>query len=206
MDHVNSILHWISAGLKAADLMPGFSSPSAIFCLVAWVATLLAGGMVLVSLFTGGGDGDVDVTDGDGGSFSVRALVGFLLGFGWGGYMSVQSGVSVWGAVLIGLVLGVVMFFVVAGIIRFIYSLKSDGSHDFSRNTMVGMTGTVYVSIPPAGETGGQVQVSREGSQLITMPAVQEGDTVLPAQTAIEVVAATPYQLTVRPLGAKPRV
>ena len=63
------------------------------------------------------------------------------------------------------------------------------------------MTGTVYVSIPPHGEPGGQVQVAHP-SQMITMPAVQEGDVPLPAMTRIEVVSATTYQLLVRPVSA----
>ena len=81
---------------------------------------------------------------------------------------------------------------------RFIYSLKSDGSLNYA--TLVGMTGTVYVTIPPRGEPGGQVQVAHP-SQMITMAAVQEGDEPLPAMTRIEVVSATTYQLVVRPIS-----
>lgn len=205
MNYIVTAINWVCAALRAADLMPGFGSASAIFCSVAWVATLFAAVMILISFFTGGGDTDVDMADGDSGGFSVRSVVGFLLGFGWGGYMAVQIGMSVWASVITGVVLGVVMFFVVLGIVRFIYSLRSEGSKDYSSKTMVGMTGVVYVTIPPAGESGGQVQISREGSQLITMAAVQEGDTPLPSQTPIEVVSATPHQVTVRRACAAPR-
>lgn len=195
------------AFLDAADLLPDLVSPRGIFCLIAWAATLFAVGMSVVSLFADFGDGDVDVDGGHGGDgvFSVRAVIGFLLGFGWGGYMAVQGGMIVSGAVLIALLMGLAMFFVIAGMMRLIYSLKSDGSRDFSQKSMVGMTGSVYVTIPPAGEAGGQVQVSREGSQLITMPAVQTGDSPLPPLTPVEVVEATPHLLTVRRLGDSSR-
>lgn len=155
--------------------------------------------MLVLSIFSDFGGEDVDVADGDTGSFSVRALVGFALGLGWGGFIAFQSGAGVGLSILVGLMLGVIMFFIVAGIMRAIYSLKADGSLNYS--SLAGMTGTVYVTIPPRGEPGGQVQVAHP-SQMITMPAVQEGDTPLPAMTRIEVVAATTYQLVVRPISS----
>jgi len=201
MEILWNILGGIRTVLKAAELLPDFSSPRGIFCAIAWVATLLTLLMGCISFFIDVGDGDADVSggdaDGDTGLFSVRAVLGFLLGFGWGGYVAVQSGGSVALSVLVGLVVGALMFLIVAGVMRLIYSLKSDGSLNY--NTLVGRTGTVYVTIPPHGEPGGQVQVSHP-SQLITISAVQEGDTPLPAQSRVEVVAATTYQVTVRPL------
>ena len=202
MQILHQVYNWVTAVLHAAELMPDFSSARGVFCAIAWVATLLSLGLMALS-FVGdfGGNADADVpteaVDGEAGHFSLRAVVGFLLGFGWGGYVAVQSGLGVMGGILVGLVLGVVLFFVVAGIMRFIYGLKADGSLNYA--SLVGMRGTVYVTIPPHGEPGGQVQVSHP-SQLITMPAVQKGDTPLPAQTHIIVEEASTFQLTVRAL------
>lgn len=205
METLLSMSRWLRTILDAAELMPDFTSARGIFCFVAWGATLLALCMMAVSFVADLGDGDVDVAQGgDVGVFSVRALIGFLLGFGWGGYMAVQSGVGMWGAVLIGFAFGFVMFFAIAAVMRLIYGLKSDGSRDFAQSSMVGMTGTVYVTVPPFGEMGGQVQVSRAGSQLITMPAVQQGDKPLPAQTPVKVTGATPHLLTVTRLDDAP--
>lgn len=205
METLLSMSRWLRTILDAAELMPDFTSARGIFCFVAWGATLLALGMMVVSFIADLGDGDVDgAHGGEVGVFSVRALIGFLLGFGWGGYMAVQSGVGMWGAVLIGFAFGFVMFFAIAAVMRLIYGLKSDGSRDFAQSSMVGMTGTVYVTVPPFGEMGGQVQVSRAGSQLITMPAVQQGDKPLPAQTPVKVIGATPHLLTVTRLDDVP--
>lgn len=202
MEILWNILGGLKTLLKAAELLPDFSSPRGIFCSIAWLATLLTMLMGAISFFFDAGDADADVdggdVDGDTGVFSVRAVLGFLLGFGWGGYVAIQFGGSVPMAILVGLVVGVLMFLIVAGMMRLIYSLKSDGSLNYE--SLVGRTGTVYVTIPPCGEPGGQVQVSHP-SQLITMAAVQEGDTPLPPQSRVEVVAATTYQLTVRPVG-----
>lgn len=199
METLSSIFDWLTLALKAADLLPDFSSPRGIFCAIAWLSTAISLVMLMLSIFSDFGGEDADVADGDTGSFSVRALVGFALGLGWGGFIAIQSGAGVGLSILVGLMLGAIMFFIVAGIMRAIYSLKADGSLNYS--SLVGMTGTVYVTIPPHGEPGGQVQVAHP-SQMITMPAVQEGDTPLPAMTRIEVVAATTYQLVVRPISS----
>ena len=189
--------------LRAADLMPEFDTARGIFCAIAWISTLLSLGLFLISLFADfdGGDADVGSADAHGGAdtgmFSVRSCIGFLLGFGWGGFCATQSGAGAMGAAVVGLVVGAVMFFVIAGVMKFIYSLKSDGTLD--HNSLVGCTGTVYITVPPKGEPGGQVQVSHP-SQLITIAAVQEGDKPLPAQTRVVVTAATSGQVTVKPL------
>lgn len=204
MDTLVNIMNWMSTLLKAADLLPDFHSARGVFCAIAWLATLLSGGLFLLSLLSGiGGDEvesvDTQGVDGDAGLFSIRALIGFMLGFGWGGYIAVLNSSSLVAGIAIGLLVGLALFFLVAGIMRFIYSLKSDGSLDYS--SLVGCTGTVYVTIPPHGEIGGQVQVSHPG-QMLTMPAIQEGDTPLPPQSRIEVVQASTFQLVVRPLSA----
>ena len=189
--------------LRAADLMPEFDTARGIFCAIAWISTLLSLGLFLISLFADfdGGDADVGSADAHGGAdtgmFSVRSCIGFLLGFGWGGFCATQSGAGAMGAAVVGLVVGAVMFFVIAGLMKFIYSLKSDGTLD--HNSLVGCTGTVYITVPPKGEPGGQVQVSHP-SQLITIAAVQEGAEPLPAQTRITVTAASSGQVTVKPL------
>lgn len=179
------------------ELMPGFDSPRAIFCTIAWVATLLAALMFVVSFFTDF-DGSGDADGADTGMFSFRAILGFFLGLGWGGYLSLQAGSNVAVACVIGVVVGIAMFLMVAAIIRMIYGLRSDGN--ITPESLVGMPGAVYVTIPPRGELGGQVQVAHP-NQFLTLAAVQEGETPLPAQTPIIVVAATAGQVTVRPVS-----
>ncbi len=186
--------------LDSIDLLPNFFSARGIFCAIAWLSTFLAAGLFLLSLvadvFDGGADGDVGA-DGDTGTFSVRACMGFVLGFGWGGFCATQVGFGAIPASLIGIAVGLAMFFIVAAVMKFIYSLRSDGTLDYS--TLTGCTGTVYVTVQPGGQPGGQVQIAHP-SQLITIAAVQEGDTPLPAQTRVVVTAATSGQVTVKPL------
>lgn len=204
MEIIADIWSWIVNVLRTAELLPHFDTAVGIFCVIAWAATLISIVMFIISAVADVADGaDVadaaGAVDGDAGMFSTRAIIAFILGFGWGGYLTVVNGNTVGMGITMGLLLGVLMFVLVAFLMRFIYSLKSDGSLKYE--TLVGLTGTVYVTIPPNGEPGGQVQVVHPG-QLLTMAAVQEGDTPLPAQTPIVVTAATPFQLTVRPLNS----
>lgn len=191
MNTVSLILH-----LDALDTLQG------VFGLIAAVSTLVAIVLFGLTLFADIGEAEVDVhtgdlpgDGGDTGVFSLRAIIGFLLGFGWVGYACADAELSAPVSVGAGIGCGVIMFLLVALIIRGINSLKTDGTLDYK--TMVGLSGTVYVTIPPKGETGGQVQVAHP-SQYITMPAVQEGDTPLPINTPIVVTAAAPGLLTVR--------
>ncbi len=198
METLISIYNTICGVLRAADLMPSFSSVGGIFMIIAWVATVLAVMLSVGTLFGADGDADADLdADGDVGFFSVRSVVGFLLGVGWGGYCGLQAGMGTAGAVFTGLAVGVVMFFIVAIMMRCIYGMRVDGTLKYQ--TLEGMEGTVYITIPPNGEPGGQVQIAHP-SQLLTMAAVQEGDKPLPAQTRIVVTKASTSLVTVRPL------
>ena len=184
------------------ELMPGFDSARAIFCTIAWAATLLAALMFVVSFFTdfdGGGDMDAAAGEGaDTGMFSFRAVVGFFLGFGWGGYICQQIAGNVWCSCGVGVGVGVCMFLLVALLIRMIYGLRSDGN--IAPESLVGMSGTVYVSIPPHGEPGGQAQIAHP-NQLMTVAAIQQGSENLSAGTRIIVTASATGVVTVKPFS-----
>ncbi len=200
MEVITQIFGWLNTAARALNLVPSLDSAAGIFCILVWISTLLALGLFVLSFFADLGGGDADVSgdlDGDTGHFSVRTIIGFMLGFSWGGFVCIQSGMSTAGSVGVGVLVGLFMFLLIAQLMRFIYGLRSDGSLDYK--TLVGMKGTVYVTIPPHGEPGGQVQVAHP-SQLVTMQAIQYGDHPLPAQTRIIVTEANTLQLVVRSL------
>lgn len=200
MEVITQIFGWLNTAARALNLVPSLDSAAGIFCILVWISTLLALGLFVLSFFADLGGGDADVSgdlDGDTGHFSVRTIIGFMLGFSWGGFVCIQSGMSTAGSVGVGVLVGLFMFLLIAQLMRFIYGLRSDGSLDYK--TLVGMKGTVYVTVPPHGEPGGQVQVAHP-SQLVTMQAIQYGDHPLPAQTRIIVTEANTLQLVVRSL------
>ena len=167
-----------------------------IFSLIALVSTIVAFIVTIFSFIFDGGDLDVDGIDSDLGTLSVRSVLGFFLGFGWGGFIAIRNGSSVLVAVLIGILLGFVMFGIIAALMRFIYSFRSDGTLKYE--TLVGMSGAVYVTIPPNRESGGQVKIAHP-SQLFYLPAVQLGDTPLPANSPVVVTEVNSGILTVAP-------
>ena len=94
------------------------------------------------------------------------------------------------------IITGGFVFLLIALLMRFIYSLRSDGTLDYK--TLINLPGVVYVSIPPDRKPGGQVRVAHP-SQLLYLPAVQTGDTLLPSDTPVIITDVTAGVLTVKP-------
>jgi membrane protein implicated in regulation of membrane protease activity len=130
-------------------------------------------------------------------AFSLRAITGFFLGFGWIGAIAISSGSSVIVASLCALAAGATMMFGVTALLRSMKRLRSDGTVKIT--DAVGATGSVYVTIPPAGAPGGQIQVTFKNRNE-TMPAVQTGSEALPAGTRVRVTAVQDRTLIVERL------
>ncbi len=166
--------------------------------ITAAVVTVIAGFVMIFSFFGGGDfDGDAGLAGAEGGLFSIRAIVGFMLGMSWGSFVARSMGSSILVALLIGVGLGLVTFFVIALTMRMLLRMHTDGS--FKYESLEGMEATVYLSIPPHGETGGQVQVAHP-SQYITIAAIQEGDSTIAAQSKVVILKASSTQVLVKSL------
>ncbi len=154
--------------------------------------------LVMVLSFIGGGDfdGDAGFEGAEGGLFSLRAIIGFMLGLSWGAFVARSMGVDLIWSLLIGAALGTATFFVIALTMRMLFRMHTDGT--FQYESLVGMEATVYIGIPPHGEAGGQVQVSHP-SQFITIAAVQEGDMALPAHSQVTILRANSTRVVVKP-------
>lgn len=127
--------------------------------------------------YGGGGDGDTMDTGGAVQLFTIRNVVNFMLGVGWGGVC--LSGVmpNRWLLALAALLCGCIM--VAAFIVMFRQLMKLERRGSYRIQESVGQVCEVYLRIP-AGRAGcGKVQVSFHGS-------VQE----LPAQTDGEAIAS----------------
>lgn len=141
--------------------------------------------MVLTFVGVGHGDADFDVDSlgdatGDtldlGGVlslFSVRNVVNFLLGVGWGGVCFGASISHPLVLMLISLCCGAL--FVGAFIFMWIRLRRIQTSGHFRIEACVGMTCSVYLRIPPARQGTGKVQLSYHGS-VLEIDALTEGD------------------------------
>lgn len=159
-----------------------------IFYGIAIFAAFLIIVMAVVSMFGIGDDVEVDADAADAGGslLSIKPIIGFLLAFGWAGGASVSGGLAVWLACLIALAAGLLMMFVIAAILRATQRLKVDGT--LKKEDAVGRIATVYVTIPPASQGGGQVIVPLDG-RTITIGALQKGAAPIPADTKVKVAA-----------------
>ncbi len=161
------------------------------------VCVTIVAAFVMVISFVGAGDfdGDAGMAGAEGGLFSLRAIIGFMLGLSWGAFVARSMGLNIVVALIIGAALGLATFFVIALTMRMLSRMHTDGS--FQYESLVGMEASVYLTIPPHGEPGGQVQVSHP-SQYITIAAVQEGDTPLPSQSRVTILRASSTQVVVK--------
>jgi len=127
-----------------------------------------------------------DVDHGGGGIFSIKPLTGFFLGFGWGGAMALEQGMSVPVATIIASVSGAAIMAVIVRMFRAIYSLRSDGTMRIT--DAVNAIGTVYVSLPPNRAAGGQVTVEVSGRRE-TLAALNQATHAIPSGEKVKVVS-----------------
>lgn len=166
----------------------GLSTPQQFFFgigIVAGCATLVMAVLALVGLEHH--DVDLSAADHFDGSslLSVKPITGFFLGFGWGGGIALDAGVSLGLASVIAIGSGGVLMVSLAWLIRAIYNLRSDGTRRI--NDAIGAIGTVYVTLPANRASGGQINVTVSG-RLETMAALNASLRPIPSGDKVKVV------------------
>jgi hypothetical protein len=119
------------------------------------------------------------------GVISVKTVMAFLVGFGWTGAICLGGGMRLGFAIPLSIIVGAVLMLLVFWMLKVFYDLAEAGNVD-TKNA-VGKTATVYVSIPPAGQGRGQVQVTVQG-RLREMNAVAQDEEALKPGTHVRVV------------------
>ena len=105
---------------------------------------------------------DLDADGGDSDAafrvLSVQSVAAFLMGFGWGGLGGLRgAGWSPTMSVGAGIAAGVGMMWMLGKLLQAVYRLQSSGNVPIHH--ALEMEGTVYASIPGAGEGKGQVRI-----------------------------------------------
>lgn len=163
--------------------------PSQIFWGIAICATLLQL-LVFASSMFGGHDFD-HAPDGqpdgglDGVKFvSVRAIIAFFVGFGWAGALGLSEGLTTAMATVAALVTGFLFMGAIFAVMRFMVSLKHDGTLDYQN--ALNLSAKVYVTIPPKRSGEGQVEILLQG-RLTTVHAITDADHALAPQSGVRV-------------------
>lgn len=135
------------------------------------------------------------------GLLSFRAIVCALAVFGLVGlgltkeFNSARPGATL----VIALAAGGGMMYVVAWLLRVLYSLRADGTVKVERS--VGLPGTVYLTIPANKAGEGKVTIKIQ-DRMMELAAVTSGD-VIPTGTAVVVRAVlSPHVIEVAPAAA----
>lgn len=163
-----------------------------VFFYIAIAASVVLIIQIILMLFSiGGGDVDVDgVGDGDfdvdGGLsfFTVKGLTAFFALGGWCGFAASTYIDNSWAPILISVVTGAAALVGVGFAMRGIAKLQCSGN--LVKNKLVGLTATVYVSIPEGRSGRGKITLTAQGS-FKELDAVTDGDR-LPVDTQVEIV------------------
>ena len=167
------------------------SDPARVFWGIAIASSIFQILMFVMSFFSGHDfDHSPDGAVGDSVEglklLSVRAIVAFLVGFGWTGGLMLVRGIPMVATVAVAFGVGLIFMGVIFVTMRLLMSLRSDGTLDY-RNA-IGCTGRVYVTIP-AGRAGeGQVEIMIQG-RLTTAHALTDSRHALSPQTSVIVTA-----------------
>lgn len=157
--------------------------------LVASAIFLLQAIMTLVGMDA---DYDFDFVDGDtmdaGGAmslFSIRSIVNFFLGFGWGGVTMIGKTDSTFLIYLVAILAGCLFAYCYLYMRRKLKGLESNGMLNLSE--CVGMKGNTYLRIPGNRKGKGKIQISVNGS-IHEFDAVTDGSEI-PTGSNIRIVA-----------------
>ena len=126
--------------------------------------------------------GDHDAHDGHDGSdgglrlFSFRGIIAFLCVLGWVGVLCVRLELAMPLTILFSAASGLLAMVLIALLFRLIYSLQADGTENI-RNAL-GVSGTVYLRIPPQRNGRGKVNLLLDG-RLVEKEAVTDEEEMI---------------------------
>lgn len=135
---------------------------------------------------------DLDL-DADGGTldlggglsmFSIKALINFIVGFGWGGVCLAGAIENKFALSLAAVVVGIFFAWMYLFLYKKLRSLESNGA--FKISDCEGKIADVYLRIPANRSGQGKIQISVNGS-IHELDAVTDGD-MLPSGTKVTVV------------------
>ncbi len=107
-------------------------------------------------------DGECEVHEGGLGALSFLSLKGLIAFITFYGLSGICFKMTTWGGWFISVGCGLVMMFVTAAVIAFVCKLQHSGN--IKPESLKGCSGSVYLSIPGAGKSGGRVTVSLPAS------------------------------------------
>lgn len=155
-----------------------------VFFWIAIVASALLLIQIVMMLFSFAGvdadgdgafDGDVD-TDGGLSFFSIKGITAFFALGGWCGFAAATYIENDWAPILIAVATGTAALLGVGFAMKGISKLQCSGNLD--KGKLVGMTATVYVSVPALREGRGKITLTAQGKYMEIDAMTDDGERI----------------------------
>ena len=130
-------------------------------------------------------DGDNDIVDGGLRLFTLRGLIAFFSVMGWVGTICCEGDLSLPITILISVASGTLAMLVIALLMKWLFGLQYDGTENI--RDALGVSGTVYVRIPPSRSGKGKINAIVQG-KLCERDAVTDEETIINYGEEITVV------------------
>ncbi len=117
--------------------------------------------------------------------FTLRGIIAFFVVFGWLGVVMDGADIPLYITLPVSTACGFCMMLLLAFIFKAVLKLRNDGNTD-NRNA-IGMSGKVYLTIPPQRSGEGKINVMLQGSY-VERGAVTDETEAIPTGTEIVVV------------------
>ena len=178
--------------LTVSEWWMAMQRPEQIFWIIAVVFTVLMLIQFILALTGLDFDGDSDTGDlsHDVGIdhdhsfsvFSVRSIIAFFAFLGWTGVLMLGAGISLWLALLLGLLMGSIAMFLVAYLIFWFSRLGQEDN--VTAHEAIYQTGETYLAIPGGRSGSGRVTVKtrnvlREWEAITDGPYIPTGAKIL---------------------------
>lgn len=161
-----------------------------------------AGGVDAHVDFGTGGEGDQLVAHDAGiGILSVRTIVAFFVGFGWGGIAVYDATKQAAVSLLVAAVIGFAFMMIAFWLMNSIFKLRETGNIDYAN--AIGCSATVYVSVPAKREGSGQVQVVVQGRLREVAAVTDEEERLAPGTRVLITKQIDPSTFVVRKSGSE---
>lgn len=155
-----------------------------------------------------GHHGDVDFSGHAGhdsgiGLLTVRTVTAFFVGFGWTGAIMLNHGYSIVAAIVAGTATGMLFLLTTWFLIHNLLQLQSGGGNVDYKNA-IGSVGTVYITIPAAEASGGQIELNIQGRLMMAEAYTKATWSLKPNSKARVVALIGESTLLVEPLTNSP--
>jgi membrane protein implicated in regulation of membrane protease activity len=126
--------------------------------------------------------------------FTVRGLIAFFAVMGWTGLVLLRQNIPLVVSAPVSLGAGFLALLLVAWILSLFYKAQSSGNMELKN--ALGSSGTVYITIPPARQEQGKVNLILDG-QYVELSAVTDNQTPIPTGTQVTVVGISGHSTLV---------